>query len=143
MTDLIIHTDGGSRGNPGPAAAAFVIEDNQNLIASGAKYLGIHTNNFAEYSAVMLAINWLELNKANINTDNTLLTFVLDSELVVRQINGIYKVKDAVLRTFFVDIQDRLKSLGVKFTFQSVPREKNKLADQLVNDELDRVKVSR
>jgi len=86
---LIIHTDGGSRGNPGPAACAFDVEQNGKEIFHQSKFLGTATNNFAEYSGVINALDWLMNN--NIYPQ---VNFYLDSELVVRQINGIYKVKD-------------------------------------------------
>ncbi|HKB88133.1 MAG TPA: ribonuclease HI family protein [Patescibacteria group bacterium] len=131
---LVIHTDGGSRGNPGPAACAFVAEENGVEIFKASKYLAAKTNNFAEYSGVILALKWLE-EKA-IQTSQV--TFYLDSELVVKQINGIYKVKDENLRNLFFEILTLIKKLGNSFVFKNVPREKNKEADLLVNLELDK-----
>ena len=135
---LVIHTDGGSRGNPGPAACAFVIEQNGKEVFHNSKFLGIATNNFAEYSGVIDAIGWVIEN-------NTLspITFYLDSELVVRQINGLYKVKDENLKKLFLEVLTKIKELKVRITFKHVPREENSDADLLVNQELDSVKVSR
>ena len=133
---LTINTDGGSRGNPGHAACAFVAVGSNGLTFSESKYLGIATNNFAEYQGVLLAINWL--NK-NINSFKGFeIKFVLDSELVVKQINGIYRVKDENLTILHRRIVSQIKLLNSKVSFTNVPREKNKEADKLVNQELDK-----
>ena len=125
MGKLRINCDGGARGNPGPAAAAFVVrDDNNNIVYKGSKYLGESSNNFAEYSAILLAFEWLieKANKENVE----ILNFFLDSELAVKQLNGIYKVKDEKLRV----------------TFSHGTRDKNQFADILVNNTLDSVKSS-
>ena len=134
--EIIIHTDGGSRGNPGPAASAFVVEKNSEVVFKGAKYLGKVTNNFAEYTGVVIALQWL-LENLDLQIGESI-TFVLDSELVVRQLNGLYKVKDANLQKLFVEVKELINKTGKKTIFKNVPREQNKLADQLVNEELDR-----
>ncbi len=133
---LIIHTDGGSRGNPGPAASAFVIEKNNEIIHEGSKFLGITTNNVAEYTAVLLALKWLGSQKL-VTNNYSLITFYLDSELVVKQLQGIYKIKDEMLKKLSSEIFNILKIFRVKISFIHVPREKNKEADLLVNKELD------
>lgn len=130
----IIYTDGGSRGNPGPAACAFVVEENDSEIFKYSKYLGKNTNNFAEYSGVILALNWLNENKPS----GTSIVFFLDSELVVKQINATYKVKDEKLRNLFFEVLSLMKKFGNNIVFKHIPREKNKTADLLVNKELDR-----
>lgn len=131
-----IFCDGGSRGNPGKSASAFVVEENGKVIHSGAKYLGTATNNFAEYSAVFLALNWVRENK---NISEKEIVFVLDSELVARQINGVYRVKDKKLREIFSEIKSVLERIPQEILFKNVAREKNKLADALVNETLDKV----
>ncbi len=131
---ITIYTDGGSRGNPGPAACGFVVEENGREIFRGSKYLGTATNNFAEYSGVILALKWLDENKIK----NTSIIFYLDSELVVKQINAVYKVKDEDLRNLFFEVLSLMKKLGGEFIFRHIPREKNKTADLLVNVELDK-----
>ena len=88
--DLKIFCDGGARGNPGPAAAAFVVFSGNKTLAKEGKYLGSTTNNQAEYNAVLLAMKWLLKNKSNI--DGKKVDFYLDSELVVKQLMGEYKV---------------------------------------------------
>ena len=136
QNSLTINCDGGSRGNPGPAACAFVATDAGNVIYRESKFLGTTTNNDAEYSAVILALDWL--SKPDIRHRVSGISFVLDSELVVRQIKGVYKIKSQKLREHHAEIIGLIKNLGVRVEFQNVEREKNKLADDLVNEELDR-----
>ena len=133
---LTIHTDGGSRGNPGPAASAFVVEENSNLIFEGSKYLGSVTNNFAEYTGVIIALEWL-LSSELVEKNYPVITFVLDSELIVRQLNGQYKVKDENLQKLFQEVKNLINKTGKKIIFKHVLRNENKKADLLVNKELD------
>lgn len=129
---LIIYTDGGARGNPGPAASAFVIYDEKReMIEKGGKYLGKTTNNQAEYQAVILAINRAkDLGAKEIE-------FFLDSELAVKQLNREYKVRDPDLAPLFLKIWNL--SIGFKkITYTHVSRERNKEADAVVNEILDR-----
>ena len=133
---ITIHTDGGSRGNPGPAACAFVAEENGFEIFKSSKYLGNTTNNVAEYSGVILALEWLVKHQST--TNNSSVTFLLDSELVVKQINALYKVKDENLRNLFFEVLTLMKKFKGNISFKHIPREKNKIADLLVNQELDR-----
>ena len=130
MTKFKLFTDGGARGNPGPAAIGGVIYNADKEIASFSEYIGETTNNQAEYKAI---VRGLELALEN-NIEN--LECYLDSELVVKQINKEYKVKDKNLAKIFV----KLWNLTLKFkkiTFAHVRREKNKRADVLVNQALD------
>jgi len=129
---ITIYTDGGSRGNPGPAAAAFILEDkDKNQIQAKAVYLGSTTNNVAEYSGLL---NALEAAR-QIGAQN--ITVFSDSELIVRQINGQYKVKSKNLQSLFN------RSIELLDTFQSstvnhISRDKNTTADTLVNLALDK-----
>jgi ribonuclease HI len=131
---LIIYTDGGARGNPGPAAAGFVIyNENGKIIEKDGKFLGETTNNQAEYQAVILA-----LHKAK-DLGAKEIDFFLDSELVVKQLNREYKVRDADLAPLFLKIWNL--SVGFKkITYKHVTRERNKEADAVVNEILDREK---
>lgn len=131
-----IFTDGGSRGNPGKAACAFVVMEGGSIIHKGDQFLEIQTNNYAEYKGVLLALSWLEKNLDKVGDGE--INFYLDSELVVRQMNGIYKVKDADLKILFREIQNKIKELKIKVVFKHILREKNKIADFLVNNCLDR-----
>jgi formyltetrahydrofolate-dependent phosphoribosylglycinamide formyltransferase len=128
---ITIYTDGGSRGNPGPAAGAFVLlDENGKQFCAQAKFLSIATNNIAEYTALVCA-----LEKAkSIDAEN--LKIFSDSELMVKQINGDYKVKNDNLRELFrqcLDILAEFQSWQISY----IPRAKNKLADKLVNRAID------
>lgn len=132
--EIVIHTDGGSRGNPGPAACGFVVEDGEKVLHKGSTYLGRATNNHAEYSGVIVALKWLEEQKDLLKRK---LVFYLDSELIVRQLNGVYKVKDQNLQKLNKEIISSIKELNIDVSFKNVPRERNKIADSLVNESLD------
>ncbi|TSC77018.1 MAG: putative phosphoglycerate mutase [Parcubacteria group bacterium Gr01-1014_31] len=125
----IIHTDGGARGNPGPAGVGVVIEVGGKT-HHFKKFIGHATNNQAEYLAVLLALE--EAEKLRLQE----LQFYLDSELVVRQLNQEYKIKDAELGRLFVKIWN-LRSKFKLLKFAHVPRERNKEADRLVNEAID------
>lgn len=133
---MIIHSDGGARGNPGPGACAFIVEQNKRVVAKGSKYLGEVTNNFAEYSGVLLALNWL-LKKSPFTNYHSPIIFLMDSELVVRQLTGLYKVKDENLKKLFVEVKNITAKISSDIIFKNIPREENKLADFLVNKTLD------
>jgi ribonuclease HI len=133
---LVTYSDGGARGNPGPAAIGVVLyaddgKDNQELIGEIAKYIGEQTNNFAEYTALITALSeGLRLDYAQINC-------FLDSELVVKQMNGQYKVREESLKPLHKKAQELAKDFdSAKFTH--VRREKNSGADTLVNQALDK-----
>jgi ribonuclease HI len=131
-TEVKLFTDGGSRGNPGPSALGFVIMDtSDNIILSGSKYLGITTNNQAEYQAVKAG-----LEACSKITDNTVDVY-LDSQLVAHQMNGIYKIKNRELWPIHQSIKQIAAQQFSKVTFTYVPRELNKDADAMVNKALD------
>lgn len=135
---ITINADGGARGNPGPAACAFVAKDEAGiLLEKRGKYLGRATNNVAEYSAVMLGLGWVLSNLGNLR-DLSQIQFFLDSNLVVNQLNGKFKVKDDRLREFFLKIKSSEQEMWVPISYGYVPREKNFEADGLVNETLDR-----
>lgn len=124
---VLISTDGGSRGNPGPSASAFVIlNDKEEVIYEGGKYIGITTNNQAEYQAVKLALEKaLELGARS--TD-----FKMDSLLIVNQMSGFYQIKNRDLWPIYANIKELMNKFS-KVTFSHVGREFNKEADMLVN----------
>ncbi|NMC99757.1 MAG: ribonuclease HI family protein [Bacteroidales bacterium] len=128
-----VHTDGGSRGNPGNAACAFVAEKQNIELFKLSKYLGKTTNNVAEYSATILALEWLLQN----NYADEEIVFYSDSELMVKQINGQYKVRDEKILTLYSKVFKLFKMFNKQPKFIHVRRGMNKIADQLVNDELD------
>jgi ribonuclease HI len=130
---LIIYTDGGARGNPGPAACAAVIKNKLGkTINQLSKYLGETTNNQAEYQGVFLGLNQAKELKAKE------IIFYLDSELVVNQLCRKFKVKDLGLQSLFVKVWN-LSSHFSKISYHHIPREQNQEADSLVNQQLDKV----
>ena len=132
---LTIHTDGGARGNPGPAAIGVVIEKNGKLLHQFGKRIGDTTNNVAEYTAVIEALTYLkELRGKNYELR---IHFLLDSKLVVEQLNGNFKIKNAKLRELSLKIRMLEQEVGRVITYSSIPRERNKLADFQVNRALD------
>ncbi len=128
---LITHTDGGSRGNPGPAATGIVIKDvGGKVVAAYGEYLGVQTNNVAEYSALLSA-----LTKAK-ELGATEVDCILDSELVVKQMRREYKVKEPTLQKLYLKIYN-LTTEFKKVTFTHTLRAGNKEADAEVNKVLD------
>jgi ribonuclease HI len=135
MDKLIVYTDGGARGNPGPAGIGVVFYNSKKeIVKKFGKYVGDDmTNNQAEYIAVIEALAAAkELGVKELD-------FFLDSELVVKQLNGEYKVKNKELSSLFVKIWNATQSFS-KVKYRHVPREENKEADRLVNDAIDREK---
>lgn len=129
---VTVHTDGGSRGNPGEAAIGITVEDQDGKTTLGKK-IGITTNNTAEYTALREAV---KIVVEKYKTCEVEVEFFLDSELVVKQLNGLYKVKDLNLQSMYKEIKEKTGNLK-KVNFIHVPREQNKEADALVNAALD------
>jgi ribonuclease HI len=132
MKRVIIHTDGGSRGNPGPAACgAFLTAEDGTVLKEHGRYLGTQTNNYAEYMAIIDGLEHAkELGAEEVD-------MYMDSELAVKQLNGEYRVKNPGIAALFMRVHNlRLSFKKVRFTH--VRREKNKDADRLVNEALDR-----
>jgi ribonuclease HI len=126
-----LFTDGGSRGNPGPAAYGFVLEaEDGTVLAAHGEAIGVATNNVAEYRALLAGLE----RAAEAGIDK--LAVVSDSELLVKQMRGEYKVKNAALRELWEEAQRTARRLGT-VTFEAVRREENELADRLVNEALD------
>ncbi|MBI4122910.1 MAG: ribonuclease HI family protein [Parcubacteria group bacterium] len=134
---FVLYTDGGARGNPGPAALGFAIYDTQGrLIKKQGEFLGTTTNNEAEYRAAISALKKL---KALIGKGKTKKADVLvraDSELMVKQMTGRYKVEHPTTQQFFLQLWN-LKLDFKSVSFEAVPREQNKVADAMVNEALD------
>jgi ribonuclease HI len=128
---VVVHVDGGSRGNPGPAAVAAVATDADGEPLGERKlYIGEATNNVAEYRAVLLGLELArELGAEEVEVVN-------DSELIARQIGGEYKVKHAGLKPLFIEAMRELRGFH-KWAVRPVRREENERADELVNEALD------
>lgn len=132
---IIIYTDGGARGNPGPGASAYVIkEDGGQLLIKDGIFLGVATNNEAEYQAVIEAFNRvLEDFKNNLPVE---VEVRADSKLVVEQLSGNFKVKNPRIKVLFDKVQSLEREIG-KVNYTYIPRAQNYLADELVNQILD------
>ena len=128
---FVANIDGGARGNPGPAAYGVVIRNAKGeIVEKLGEYLGIQTNNVAEYSGLVAALDYAEREKIGS------LKILSDSELLVKQMRGQYKVKNPALRGLFDRAQAMVRRLQ-KFSIEHVMRESNKDADRLVNQVLD------
>lgn len=127
---LEVYTDGGSRGNPGVSAYAFVVLEEGVEIYTSSGFIGISTNNKAEYTALLEALKYID------NLEFESVKFYSDSELMVKQIKGEYKVKDTDLQIFYQECKQIISKIK-HFEIIHVRREKNKKADYLVNKVLD------
>jgi len=167
---FIIFSDGGSRGNPGNAAFGFVIKTQNpifnfqfsifneipnikiqiiNNCVYGSGFLGVTTNNQAEYHGILEALKFLKFqilnsksqinsNVQNTNDQKINVECFLDSQLIVEQMNGNYKIKNEGLKPLYLEIREIILNIGGKITFQHIPREQNKEADLLVNEAIDK-----
>jgi ribonuclease HI len=136
VSNVTIFTDGGSRGNPGPAALGVFIQDEKGReLARIGKTLGETTNNVAEYSAIVEGLNWLLENKVRLGIESV--NFYMDSQLACSQLNGLYKVKNPRIREFVFEIRQKEATLGIPIVYKHVRREQNTKADFMVNQALD------
>lgn len=138
MEKIIIYTDGGARGNPGPGAIGVVVADEKGrVIKKYGEYLGPRiTNNEAEYQAVIFALKKVKLLFGKKKTQELVVDVRSDSELLVQQMTGKYKVLEPNIQQLFLELWN-LKVDFPRIRFTVVPREKNKEADRLVNETLD------
>ena len=128
---LIVHTDGAARGNPGPSAIGIVIQDETGrVLYEASRCLGVNTNNEAEYMALLAALEYVKDQRPKEAE------FYLDSELVVRQLQGQYRVKEPRLQTLHARATMLLNAIP-KYSFHHVPRKENARADELANEALD------
>ena len=133
---LKVYTDGGARGNPGPAAWGVYITDENNIVLykSGQK-IGVATNNVAEYRAVIAALSLL-LRQKELHSHQEIRLY-LDSKLIFSQIIGLFKIKNPALRELLFEVREKEAALAVPIRYFNIPREQNKEADKLVNMALD------
>lgn len=129
----MIYTDGGARNNPGPAALGVYIE---TLEKEYGEYLGEKTNNEAEYAAILFGLQKAKALLGKVRAKKAHIDMYMDSELAVKQLNHIYKIKERRIQEFFLEIWNEMLDFG-QVTFTHVPREKNKRADKMVNEALD------
>ena len=131
---LSAYTDGASKGNPGPAAIGYTVEKDSVLLEEYYDYIGETTNNVAEYKALIAALKRMkELGATDV-------TIYSDSELAVRQINGLYKVKNPGLKTLYIEVTKLLKKFD-SYRIVHVPRESNFLADKIANKAFKELKA--
>ena len=141
MIDYFLYTDGGSRGNPGPAGVGMVVMNNKyDVLKKGSKALGVMTNNEAEYWAVIEGLQLLKktLNPTEIKTSQIELR--LDSELVARQLQGKYQIKDENLGVLFIKIWNLRVKYFPQLKIKHILRGENKKADALANVAMDELK---
>lgn len=138
MTKYILNTDGGARGNPGPAGAGAVLADEQgNKLAEANKPLGVMPNNEAEYHALLLGLDLAKKTLGKEKIKNLAIEARLDSELVVRQLSGQYQIKEERLQKLFMQIWNARVETFKQLTFTHIPREQNRRADGLANQAMD------
>jgi ribonuclease HI len=133
MQKIIMYTDGGSRNNPGPAAVGVWVE---TLDKKFGEYIGEKTNNEAEYEALIFGLKKIKSFLGKDKIKNCEVNCYLDSELVVKQLSHEYKLSEEHIQKLFIQVWNLMLDFG-KVTFNHVPREKNKIADALVNEALD------
>ena len=135
---IIVYTDGGSRGNPGPAGAGVVIaKEKGRIIKKYSQDIGIRTNNEAEYGAVIFALQKVKHLFGKQKARDLNIEVLMDSELVARQLGGKYKLVEEKLFPLFIKVWN-LKMDLKKIYFGEIPREKNKEADKLANEAMDK-----
>lgn len=138
MERLIIYTDGGSRGNPGPAAFGYVIKDaGGHVLKQHGEAIGKATNNEAEYQGVIAALKKSKQMLGKEKLKRTHIEVRMDSELAVRQLCGVYKIENEKLQPLFMELWNLRVELGGNVSFVHIPREQNKEADRMVNEALD------
>lgn len=131
---LSAYSDGGSRGNPGPSGYGLVIyNESKNIVYQHSSYLGIKTNNEAEYAGLLAVLTWVQDHSPQVD----LLRYYSDSELLIRQLNGQYRVKSPHLKPLFAQVLAILATFPFPFSCHHIPRELNSLSDSLANQAMD------
>jgi len=136
---LVLHTDGGARGNPGPSGAGAVVYDETGkTVKETSKYLGIKTNNYAEYAAVVLGLEMIAKHFGKAQCKTLEVNVRMDSELICKQLNNEYQIKEETLFPLYIQVHNLLVSTFPSVTFEHVRREDNAHADRLANEAMDR-----
>lgn len=132
MKKLFVFTDGGARGNPGPAAIGVVVKDNTGKVLTKiAKKIGVTTNNVAEYTAVIEALK--QIRQISLISPISQITLFSDSSLIVNQLKGLYKIKNQKLKSLAIKVRILEKEIPAKISYFLINRERNLDADKLVN----------
>ena len=133
----IIYTDGGSRGNPGPAGIGFIVcNEKEEALKKHGEAIGEATNNEAEYQALILALKKIKALFGKDKMKTAQIEIRMDSELIINQLNHKYKIEDAKMQLLFLQVWNLLIDFG-GYNFVAIPREQNSEADRLVNQALD------
>jgi ribonuclease HI len=135
---LVLHTDGGARGNPGVAGAGAVVYDETGkTLKEASQYLGVKTNNYAEYAAVVLGLEMIAKHFGKKQCAQLSITVKMDSELIMKQLTGVYQIKEETLFPLYIQVHNLLVSTFPDVSFTHVPRALNKHADRLANEAMD------
>ena len=135
---LVLHTDGGARGNPGPSGAGAVgYDETGKTVKETSKNLGRQTNNFAEYAAVVLGLEMIAKHFGKAQCKNLVVLVRMDSELICKQLNNEYQIKEETLFPLYIQVHNLLVSTFPSVTFEHVPRKDNAHADRLANEAMD------
>jgi ribonuclease HI len=135
---IIVYTDGGARGNPGPAGAgAYITDEHNEELKSVSSFLGETTNNVAEYEGVILGLKELKKIVTKQDRRDIKVEVRMDSELVAKQLRGEYQIKEPNLFPFYIAVHNIRVSEFPNVTFTHIPREENGVADKLANDAMD------
>lgn len=137
MTGIFIYTDGGARGNPGPSGAGAVVYKDGKEIAHVSKFLGIRTNNWAEYEALVLVLEAAQRVLGRSLNEKVIVR--MDSELIVKQMKGEYRVKNLELKKQHEKVKNLILKFFPRISFEHVPRDENQRADELANEAMDRM----
>src|SRR3989338_9371623 len=136
---IIIYTDGGSRNNPGPAGAgALITDESGKTLKEISEFLGVRTNNWAEYEAIILGLGAIKKIFGKEKLKNMEVEVKTDSELVARQLSGKYQIKEETLFPQFIKVWNMKVADIPNIVFTHIPREKNKKADELANKAMDK-----
>lgn len=137
--EYIIYTDGGARGNPGQAGAGIVIERDGEIIRELSVHLGVQTNNFAEYEAAIQGLRELKKILPKEDRKKARIELRTDSELMAKQLNGLYQIKDKPLQLQYMELWNMRVADFQNLAVKHIPREQNSEADRLANEAMDRV----
>lgn len=139
MKTVTLFTDGGARGNPGPSGAgAVILDESGKTVKEVSKYLGHQTNNYAEYHAVILGLETIKKHFGASQCKNLQVNVKMDSELICKQLNGEYQIKEETLWPLYIAVHNLQVSSFPHITYSHIPRAENSRADRMANEAMDR-----
>lgn len=137
MKQLHLYTDGGARGNPGPAGIGIYVCEGKTVVLEHAEYLGTHTNNWAEYQGLLRGLEEI-VRQYGAKLHDIQVQVHMDSELIIKQMKGEYRVKDAELKKQYSKVRALIETAIPHISFAHVRREQNSIADRLANEAMDK-----